>query len=395
MNADKDHAAAITAWLIGPARTRLSPGDILAGLVERLQQAGIRLLRVRMGQSLANPMISAWGVVWTREGGVEHYTIKRSVLSTPSYYGSPFEAVISTRKSYRHSLEKLDASRHHAVLLEQAAAGGTDYFAIPVEYGDNLFQVSAFTTDRPGGFDNGDIALIEALGPAMAAAFEPAALRHSTLSLLEVYLGTGPARRVAKGEFQRGQTSRIDAAIVMCDLRDFTGQSERLAPEDLLERLGAYFEIVVDAMRAEDGDVLKFVGDGVLTVFPADDGDIGEASRRAGRAIARAFAGSGTEGPAFVAAAHTGQVVYGNIGSLDRLDFTVVGSTVNYVSRLEGLAKQLGVRAICSEELAQMLPSGDTRSLGMQTLKGFADPHPVFELVVDEVAPGRNDPDAR
>ncbi|MEP9388799.1 adenylate/guanylate cyclase domain-containing protein [Mesorhizobium sp. KR9-304] len=371
----------IVDWLIGPARQNATPEEVVGGVAERLVESGVPLLRVRIGQSVANPLISAWGVIWSREGGPESYTVPRGMLATGSYEGSPFKHVITTRKSYHRSLENLVTGQDHAVLFELAESGSTDYLAMPVAYGDGSVQACAFTTDRPGGFSDSEIGLIESLAPAIGAALEPAAMRHSMASLLQVYLGSGPAERIGKGAFRRGQTTAIDAAVLITDLRDSSGMSERLDPDTLLKRLDAYFEVVVDAIRAQGGDVLKFVGDGVLAVFPADEeGSRPEACRRAARAVLDAFACPAAAGMRFVAALHVGPVVYGNIGSLDRLDFTVVGPTVNYLSRLEGVAKTLDRRAVCSREVAAVLPDGATRSLGSQTLKGFAEPREVFEL---------------
>lgn len=354
------------------------------GLIGRLVDAGIPLLRVRIGQRVANPMISGWGIIWTRGKGAESYTVQRSVLATPAYHGSPFEHVIKTRTSFRHSLEKLDPGHSHIVLREQAEAGGTDYLVLPIEYGDGSVQGSAFTMDRPGGFAEHEVMLIEGLAPAIAAALEPAATRHSMASLLEVYLGSGPASRVVQGDFYRGRTTEIEAAVLVTDLRNFTGLSERLLPTELLDRLGTYFEAVVDAVRSEGGDVLKFVGDGVLSVFPAEAASRQEACLRAARSIVRAFGQPAATDTPFVAALHLGPVVYGNIGSLDRLDFTVVGPTVNYVSRLESIAKQLDRQAVCSAEVAALLPADMVHNLGKHALKGFAEPQQVFELKAAE-----------
>jgi adenylate cyclase len=383
MRATEDHAtvrARIATWLIGPARQHATPEDIVGGLAERLVEAGIPLRRVRIGQSVANPLTAAWGVVWTRDSGRELYTVPRGMLATDSYKGSPFEHVIVSRTSFRYSLERLVAGRDHPVLFELAAAGNTGYLALPIEYGDGSVQVGAFTTDRSGGFSDREMELIEALAPAIAAALEPAAMRHSMASLLEVYLGAGPADRIGKGAFRRGQTTEIEAAVLVTDLRDFTGLSERLAPGRLLDSLGAYFEVVVDAVRAEGGDVLKFVGDGVLSVFPAEKGGRQDACLRAVRGIIRAFGEEAVSDKPFVAALHVGPVVYGNIGSLDRLDFTVVGPTVNYVSRLETAAKLLDKKAVCSEEAASVLPADMIRDLGRHMFKGFAAPQAVFEI---------------
>jgi adenylate cyclase len=374
--------AQITNWLIGPARRSCTPVEIVNGLVERLTGAGVPLWRVRIAQQVANPLIGAWGVVWKRSGGTELYTVPRGVLQTNAFYGSPFEHVVKTRTRFRGSLERLERGRDHEVLFELAAQGSTDYLALPVEYGDGSVQASAFTTDRPGGFREEEAALIERLMPALAAAMEPAAMRHSMASLLEVYLGTGPAGRVVGGAFQRGATTQIEAAVMVTDLRGFTGLSERLKPDRLLQLLGAYFEIVVDAVRAEGGDVLKFIGDGVLALFSSEGNGRAEACARAVRSVGLAFARNSDPELRFVSAVHVGPVVYGNIGSLDRLDFTVVGPTVNYVSRLESAAKLLDKAAICSADVARSLPASMVRDLGQHQLKGIADPQTLFELTL-------------
>jgi adenylate cyclase len=389
MLADIDESAttaAITNWLIGPARRSLLPEQIVQQLAERLVEAGVPLWRVRIGQSVANPLIGAWGAVWVRGGQSELYTIARGVLATKAYHGSPFAHVIGTRTSFHHSLENLQPGRDHPVLFELAEGGSTDYLALPIEYGDGSVQVGAFATDRPGGFAARDIAMLEGLAPAISAALEPAAMRHSMESLLEVYLGTGPARRVAKGNFQRGQMTEAEAAVLVTDMRNFTGLSEQLSPDALLDRLGGYFEVVVDSVRAEGGDVLKFIGDGVLSVFPVGNSDRKDVCLRAARSVSRAFGDTGLDGMPFVAAMHVGPVVYGNIGSRDRLDFTVVGPTVNYVSRLEGVAKLLDRRAVCSADVASALPAKMVEEIGRQTLKGFAGPQAVFELRVEPQA---------
>jgi len=327
-------------------------------------------------------MIGAWGVVWTRSGGIEHYTVPRGVLRTNAFYGSPIEHVIKTRALFHRSLENLERGRDHDVLFELAESGSTDYLALPIEYGDGSVQASVFTTDRPGGFGAEEAALIESLVPAMAAALEPAAMRHSMTSLLEVYLGNGPANRVAGGAFLRGAMTEIEAAVVITDLRGFTDLSERLAPDPLLQLLGGYFEVIVEAMRSEGGDVLKFVGDGVLSIFPAEGQGRREACARAVRSVERAFAQAKKSDLRFVAAIHVGPVVYGNIGSLDRLDFTVVGPTVNFASRLETAAKQLGKLVICSLDVARELPTTLTRILGPHALKGISDPQTLFEVEI-------------
>jgi adenylate cyclase len=372
----------LAKWLVGPARVALTPSNIVAQHCERLVTAGIPLWRVRVGQRLLNPLISAWGVIWVRGSGAEEYTVRRSVLATGSYTGSPFEHVVKTRTSFRRSLLHLNPGHDHPVLFELAAAGSKDYLAIPIIYGDGSVQGASFTTDDLRGFSQHHIALIDELSPFLAAALEPAAMRRSTESLLQTYLGDGPAKRVTAGAIRQGDCFELEAAVLLTDLRGYTGSSERLSPEQLLEHLDRYFGTVVAAVREHGGDVLKFIGDGVLSIFPVDEGGRREASRRAYQALyAALMKAARAEGLNFVGCLHVGPVTYGNIGSPDRLDFTVVGPTVNVVSRMEAIAKSANCPAVCSREVAALLPTEAVSPLGTFALKGVPDDQTVFQLL--------------
>ncbi|PVE20366.1 adenylate/guanylate cyclase domain-containing protein [Microvirga sp. KLBC 81] len=376
----------LASWLVGPARVTLTPVEIVTEICERLVRAGIPLWRVRVGQRLANPLIGAWGIIWVRGTGAEEYTVPRSVLATDSYTGSPFEHVAKTRTRFQRSLQHLDPAHDHPVLFELAAAGSTDYLALPITYGDGSVQGAAFTTDRIDGFRPDDMALIEELSPFLAAALEPAAMRRSTESLLRTYLGDGPAERIAAGAIRRGDQVEIEAAVLLTDLRGYTALAEQLAPDQLLERLDLYLEIVVEAVRAERGDVLKFIGDGVLSIFPVGAGGRAEASARARRALEAALVKAVEIGGLhFIGCLHIGRVIYGNIGSADRLDFTVVGPTVNFMSRLEAVAKSLNLTALCSREVAMFFPTDTTKPIGSFVLQGIPNEQMIFSLVSHHV----------
>jgi adenylate cyclase len=368
----------LAKWLVGPARVALTPSDTVAQYCERLVAAGVPLWRVRVGQRLLNPLISAWGVIWVRGSGAEEYTVPRSVLATDSYTGSPFEHVVKTRTSFRRSLLQLDPTHDHPVLFELAAAGSKDYLAIPIIYGDGSVRGSSFTTDDIRGFIPHHIALLDELSPFLAAALEPAAMRRS-------YLGDGPATRVTAGAIRQGDCFELEAAVLLTDLRGYTVSSEHLSPEQLLEHLDRYFGTVVAAVREHGGDVLKFIGDGVLSIFPVDESGRREASRKAYQALCAALMRAAqVKGLDFVGCLHTGPVTYGNIGSPDRLDFTVVGPTVNIVSRLEAVAKSTNCPAVCSREVAALLPAEAISPLGSFAFKGVPDEQTIFKLL----APG-------
>ena len=384
--------ADISRWLIANARLSLDPMGLIEAFCERLAQHGVPLWRLRAGQRLANPLASAWGVIWTRGARAHEYLVARSTLSTDAFHGSPFQFVVERRATFRRRLQGLDPEADHQILHEMAAAGGTDYLAVPLEYGDGSVQGLSLVSDGEGGFADWHLELIEDLRQPLAAALEPTAMRRSSASLLRTFLGDGPAEAVLAGAIRRGDRRHIEAAILFCDLRGFTTMSERLGEAELFAALDRYFEAVVEAVRSEGGDVLKFLGDGILAIFPVEAaGSRTGACRAALHAVdhaRRALAESADVTPlAFIATLHVGQVVYGNIGSPDRLDFTVLGPAVNLVSRLEGLAKELDRPLLCSADFASALDT-PLVSLGRFPLKGVAEPQEVYApLAVPVVRP--------
>jgi adenylate cyclase len=219
-------------------------------------------------------------------------------------------------------------------------------------------------------------------------------MRRSSASLLRTFLGDGPADAVLAGAIKRGDRRHIEAAILFCDLRGFTGMSERLDEADLFAALDRSFEAGGRGGRGGGGDVLKFLGDGVLAIFPVEairtDACLAalEAVAAARKRLAGAAAADGTP-LAFIATLHVGQVVYGNIGSPDRLDFTVLGPAVNLVSRLEGLAKDAGRPLLCSAAFAAALDA-PLASLGRFALKGVTEPEEVFAPATPDGGPGNS-----
>ena len=389
---DDDRIAGVTQWLIAEARLSLPPLELIDHFCRQLVEFGVPLWRLRAGQRLANPLASAWGIIWTRDGSDTHeYVVARTTLSTGAYYGSPFQHVVERRQSFRRRLLDLREDDHQ-VLHEMAAAGGTDYLAVPLEYGDGSVQGLSLVSDGKDGFADRHLELIERLRQPLAAALEPTAMRRSSASLLRTFLGDGPADAVLAGAIKRGDRRHIDAAILFCDLRGFTGMSERLDEADLFAALDRYFEAVVEAVRGGGGDVLKFLGDGVLAIFPvavSRTHACGAALEAVAEARARLAGAAAVDGTplTFIATLHVGQVVYGNIGSPDRLDFTVLGPAVNLVSRLEGLAKELDRPLLCSAAFAAALDA-PLASIGRFALKGVAEPEEVFAPAPRDDGPG-------
>jgi adenylate cyclase len=375
----------LAAWLIGPARLSGDAVAVTSGLAQWLTAMGVPLHRLRIGMRVDNPLLTAWGIIWTPERAAEIFTIPHAVLDTSAYIGSPYQHVTETQTWFRQRLDRLEPEGH-AVLQELANAGFTDYLGVPVTFGNGIIQAAMFATRHASGFAENHITLIEDLAVPLSAALEAIAMRRSTASLLATFLGEGPAAGVQAGAIRRGDIIETEAAILLTDMRGFTPLSLTASPSDLLATLGRYFEAVVDAVRAEGGDVLKFVGDGVLSIFRVSGGGCPSACAAAVRAVSRVAAAARAENlPSFVAALHAGSVMYGNIGSRDRLDFTVVGPAVNMVSRLERIAKATGETVVCSETFASALPRTFTRAVGRFELKGLVGEHEVFAVIADQV----------
>jgi adenylate cyclase len=376
----------LAAWLIGPARLTGDAVAVTSGLAERLTAMGVPLHRLRIAMRVDNPLLTAWGIIWAPEADAELFTISQALRDSPTYFGSPSQHVMETGTWFRRRLDQLE-SDDHTVLHELASAGFTDYVAVPVTFGNGIIQPAMFATRHHSGFAESHVALIQDLSVPLSAALEAIAMRRSTASLLATFLGEGPATHVQAGAIHRGDIVETEAAILLTDMRGFTPLSLILPPSQLLATLGRYFEAVADAVRAEGGDVLKFLGDGVLSIFQVTQDDRTAACASAVRAMSRIVAAARVEDlPPFVAALHVGPVMYGNIGSPTRLDFTVVGTAVNIVSRLEGIAKASGQTVVCSRTFASAVPATLIRNIGRFEIKGLEGEHDVFAVALEPVS---------
>jgi adenylate cyclase len=357
----------------------------------RVVAAGIPVWRAYVGLQLIHPNLQAMGFMWRRGEPVQEVARGFGVQFTPAYIGSPMQAVREHGQPVRHCLVDLREDDHH-LLHELAADGGTDYLARPIRLRrEGPPPVVTWATDRPSGFSDEDIADLARLGDLIAAIVEMHVERSVSEIVASTYLGRQVGQRVLNGAIRRGEGEEIRAVLWFSDLRDFTGLNERLPPGEMLEVLNNYLQLVGNALAANGGEILKFIGDGVMAYFPAEDALFlpvvtGQAIAAARRLIedieaaneARAAAG-GHEPLRFGIGLHVGPVTFGNVGTADRLDFTVIGPAVNRASRLEGMTKALGVPVCASAEFndACMVPM---KSLGRHRLRGIPAPVEIFTL---------------
>lgn len=385
-----DAVAKLNHWMMTEGRRSGDPIRVVSYFCSALVEAGVPLWRVNIGQRFANPLLIAWGVVWTPDG-TETYDVTHATMLTDGYIGSAFEYIQKNQRPLHKSLIGLDPGKDHSSFLEFAEAGGTDYYATMLDYGDGSQHGCTFATRAPHGFANEHLAMIEAAKPGLSAALEPVTMRKSTQSLLRTYLGAGPSEAVWNGSIQRGERTTIEAVVMFSDLRGFTALSEAGSEQELFDVLGDYFEVVVKSVEKNGGDVLKFMGDGVLSVFP-----VLTPEDRAGRCRAAAIAAQDVlKGLSIVnetraeagkspldagIGINVGKVSYGNIGSQGRLDFTVLGGAVNVASRVEGLTKSIGERVLATASVAAHVPDLFA-ARGRHEVRGIANPVEIFGLV--------------
>ncbi|MEM9045628.1 MAG: adenylate/guanylate cyclase domain-containing protein [Pseudomonadota bacterium] len=379
----------LNEWMMTEGRESGDPIAVVSHFASSLIEAGVPLWRANIGQRFANPLLVAWGIIWTPEE-TEVYDVTHRLLLTDDYIGSSFETIARTQQPLHKSLRDLDPETDHASYLEFAATGATDFYATLLSYGDGSRHGCTFATRAPDGFTPAHLEMIEAAKPGLSSALEPVTMRKSSRSLLRTYLGDGPSEAVWNGTIQRGERRTLDAVVMFSDLRGFTAFSDQASEEDVFEALDGYFDIVVQAVEEKGGDVLKFMGDGILSIFPIQaENDRNRQCRAAALAARSALTNiqslsdkrkaAGKNALTIGVGLNAGQVSYGNIGSSGRLDFTVVGGTVNLASRVERLTKSTGYDALATALVANAAPDLFL-PIGPKSVRGLPEPLEVFAL---------------
>jgi adenylate cyclase len=381
----------VVDWLTDGARSGIRSEDVLEQLCERMLATGIPLWRVAVFVNTLHPDVFGRRFVWQAGEAVAVAEGSYDLLDTEMFRNSPIRAVRDNGLIIRRRLADADCPMDYPVLLDYRAEGATDYVAFPLVFTDGVVHVASWTTRQPGGFTAEQFADLEAIVAPLARVAEIRALRRTAVNLLSTYVGHQAGDRILAGRIRRGFVETIRAAIWLSDMRGFTALSERLPPQDLVDLLNRYFDCQVPTILDRGGEVLKFIGDGLLAIFPLSAGgdDATEVCRRAlacaRETKARIDALDREGGPAdqsvvrFGLALHLGPVMYGNIGGGNRLDFTCIGPAVNLAARLESIAGQLGHTIVASEEFAAHVPD-ELKPLGAFPVAGFAVPQEVFSL---------------
>jgi len=375
---------AIADWLIDGARSAPLPQQVLSQLCERLVACGIPLWRVAVFVNTLHPQILGRRFIWRPEADVEISEGGFGLLDTPEFLENPVARVYATGRAIRRRLADPDCTIDFPILQELRAQGVTDYLASPLFFTDGSIQLVTCTTRQPGGFTDAQIAGIEAVITPLARVAEIRAWRRTASTLLDTYVGHDAGERILAGRIRRGDIEEIHAAIWLSDMRGFTALSDRQPPRVLIDLLNRYFDCQVPVILEHGAEVLKFMGDGLLAIFTIA-GDEPEVCKRAlaaarlTQANVAALASEAMPGLRFGLALHIGDVLYGNIGSGNRLDFTCIGPAVNFAQRIEKLAGELGRGVLASSEFAEHC-RGEFTALGEFTLPGFSAAQKIFGL---------------
>jgi adenylate cyclase len=384
----------LVEWLVDGARSAPNPPQMMTETCERLVAAGLPLWRVGVFVRTLHPDIVGRNFVWRPGAEVVVGSANYDVLDSPEFLSSPLALVFGEGLEVRALMDGPDAKRF-PLFDDLREEGVTDYIALPLLQVDGTMHASSWTTRQPGGFTDVQVRAIRALLPPLSRLIEVTRLRFMSSILLDTYVGNRAGERILGGQIRRGHTETMQAAIWLSDLRGFTALSDRLPAEAVIEILNQYFDCQVSAIGTHGGEVLKFMGDGLLAVFPIDEyvGDTSKACMRVLEAACEARAnveamefpvGETVERFRFGVALHVGRILYGNIGGGNRLDFTCIGPAVNLAARLEKIAGRLHRTVVASAAFAQACP-GDWQDLGEFPIAGFSKDERVYGLT-DETA---------
>lgn len=393
----------IGEWAVKAGLTGVSESEILRGVCQRLAEVGMPLTRANIVMDTLHPLHEGRLFLW-RPGGsnreeiieVGHVESRRSLREV--WLRSPFHHVRqSGLNMMRWRLGGPDAQAF-TVFAELRGEGHTDY-AILVErfteagsIGEMDCIMGSWATDRPEGFADDELDALARLFPPLALAVKASSLHRIAGTLVETYLGRDAGRRVLSGRIERGIADRMRAVIWFSDLRGFTRITDTAPPEAIIPFLNAYADAIVSSIHEAGGDVLKLIGDGTLAVFHAHDASVAcgkalEAAHAARARIDELNAQRSNEGLPVTEAylgLHIGDVFYGNIGSSDRLDFTVIGPAVNMASRISVMCRSIERHVLMSSAFLAEMPAqarDDIASVGRFALRGFDQPQELFTLV--------------
>jgi len=401
---DEALSAALITWLTEKSLAGLSEAKLVEGFCDRLCGAGLPLARAIVLVDTLHPIHEGRAFRWsseTRKVETLEYGRTREGANAEAWRRSPLYYMVETNRTVlrRRLMDPVlaDDMPDFASFAELRSEGMTDYVGLVTRFaatgvvGEMDAIYSFWTSDVADGFSENQVLMLQRLIIPLAAAVKSVSLARIATTLVETYLGRDAGHRVLSGRIERGIAERIEAVLWYSDLRGYTRITDTAPPDQIIPLLNDYAEVVISAINAAGGDVLKLIGDGILAIF--QDNDIGDASHAAmGAALAvregvaelnRRRTNARLPVTSVYLGLHVGEVFYGNIGSLDRLDFTVVGPAVNEVSRIAAMCRSVERDVLFSAALVAAARPADQRrlvSVGRYALRGIAKAQELYTL---------------
>ncbi len=390
------------AWLIDAGMQGLTVDALTAEFCRRLCDLGVHIVRGNIALSTIHPQVSAFMYTWTKdEGLVVNTNVLHSEEPGEGWFASPFFFMISNKIGFMHRVLEENDELDFPVLVEFRDQGMTDWFSQIFDFGwgfqdgmrdNSAGLITSWASSAPGGFTKEEFNLLSRAIPLFALTVKGIASFEAAETVLQTYVGRGTSRKVLAGEIKRGTASSISAVLIYADLRGFTRLSDQSGRSDIVGILDQYLERMAGPIEEAGGEILKFMGDGMLATFPIEEGDPRDICKTAMvsslqmlegvEALNQARKAEGRRTMELDIAMHVGEVMYGNVGSQSRLDFTVVGPAVNEVSRIESLCDQLDTSLLMSGEFVEL--SGHhcehLESVGSHTLRGVREPKELYRM---------------
>lgn len=387
---DGNIASPFVDWLLREAWTISDPAELTRNIAHRLIAAGVAVSRLNVLIWSLHPQTAGIAYVWRRDDdSLKINEPSYETLETPAFINSPLRYVAHGLGGVRQKLNTDQMEFSFPIIDELRAEGATDYVAMPLQFSDGRIHVMTLTTDHPNGFTTGNLGMIFECSAVISRYYEVHMLRANARNVLGTYLGKSTGERVLGGDIRRGDGEDVDAAILICDMRRSSELSEQLGRDEYLKLLNRFFETVTEAVERNGGEVLKFVGDAVLAIFPTDVGEAAAcknaymAAVEAVDSVAEIRIGAGDETLSCSVGAAFGRVSYGNVGSATRLDFTVTGTATNVAARLCDLAKQVDRTILVSADYCDHV-SDRLESAGTHELRNVSKNVEVFAPLTRE-----------
>jgi adenylate cyclase len=397
--ASPEAANPLVGWLLREAPAAPSARDLVEQFARAMLAGGIPAWRLWLSVRTLHPQLIGTNFVWEDNGkGVQQSAVPREMLLDQRFLDSPVKAIFDGAGGLRRRLDAPRPQLDFPILHELHAQGATDYVVMPFVFTSGQINAFSLSTRRPGGFSTADLGYVYEVLPLLSRVFEVHAMRLNAVNLLDVYLGKQSGAKVLDGLFKRGDGEDVHAVIWFSDLRNSTRLADSMPRRKFLALLDEFFDCSAGAVLEHGGEVLRFIGDASLAIFPISEADAPAAqiAQQASRACESALSAAleahlrlreanarrmkaGALEIDLGIGLHVGDVMYGNIGTPDRLEFSVIGAAANEAARIEAMCKTLETSPVVSAAFARHVPER-LRPLGRHALRGVAEPQELYTL---------------